>query len=258
MFLVCFLPCWGSTSSAQLVKFPSSQITVREAFSSIEEQSGYTIAYNENLLNVDRKVKLKEECTVDEAMSDILSGTGTHHAYQGKLILVEKNIQKNVERFSGIVKDESGPVPGAVLMNASNKETSVTDNQGRFSIKAHAGDVINVSMLGFDDYSFVVGAQTEGLVISLNVSSTLLDESVVVGYGTQKKVNLTGAISTVSSEKLSGRTATSLTHMLMGTVPGLNITMSSGRPGNSASINIRGINSFKGLCIATHKPFYVQ
>lgn len=246
MFLVCFLPCWGATSSAQLVKFPSSQITVREAFSSIEEQSGYAIAYNENLLNVDRKVKLKEECTVDEAMSDILSGTGTHHAYQGKLILVEKNIQKNVERFSGIVKDESGPVPGAVLMNASNKETSVTDNQGRFSIKAHAGDVINVSMLGFDDYSFVVGAQTEGLVISLNVSSTLLDESVVVGYGTQKKVNLTGAISTVSSEKLSGRTATSLTHMLMGTVPGLNITMSSGRPGNSASINIRGINSFNG------------
>lgn len=244
--LFCYLPIWGESNSSQIVRFPSSTITVKEAFSRIENQSGFTIAYNENLLNVDRKVKLKEECTVEEAMIAILSGTGTHHAYQGNLILVEKNIQENVDICSGIVKDESGPVPGAVLINASNSETSVTDDQGRFSIKAKAGDVIKVSMLGFDDYSFVVGAQTEGLVINLKIASTLLDESVVVGYGTQKKVNLTGAISTVSSEKLSGRTATSLAHMLMGTVPGLNITMSSGRPGNSANINIRGVNSFNG------------
>ena len=82
--------------------------------------------------------------------------------------------------------------------------------------------------------------------MTIDEDSLSIDETVVVGYGVQKKVNLTGAISTVSSENLENRTAPTLTHMLQGSVPGLNVTTSSGRPGNSASINIRGINSING------------
>ena len=73
-----------------------------------------------------------------------------------------------------------------------------------------------------------------------------LEGTVVVGYGVQKKINLTGAISSVTSETLENRVAPTLTHMLQGSVPGLNVTTSSGRPGNTASINIRGINSING------------
>lgn len=73
-----------------------------------------------------------------------------------------------------------------------------------------------------------------------------MDEAVVVGYGTQKKVNLTGAISTVEASELANRATSTLGHMLQGSVPGLNVTMSSGRPGNSPSVNIRGMNSING------------
>ena len=73
-----------------------------------------------------------------------------------------------------------------------------------------------------------------------------MDEAVVVGYGTQKKVNLTGAISTVEASDLANRATSTLGHMLQGSVPGLNVTMSSGRPGNSPAVNIRGMNSING------------
>ena len=82
--------------------------------------------------------------------------------------------------------------------------------------------------------------------IYLSEDAVALSETVVVGYGTQKKVNLTGAIATVSSKSLESRSATTLTHMLQGSVPGLNVTTSSGRPGNAASVNIRGVNSING------------
>ena len=94
--------------------------------------------------------------------------------------------------------------------------------------------------------SFSLPEKQDVLKAFLSEDALLMDEAVVVGYGTQKKVNLTGAISTVEASELANRATSTLGHMLQGSVPGLNVTMSSGRPGNSPSVNIRGMNSING------------
>ena len=121
----------------------------------------------------------------------------------------------------------------------------ISDIDGKFSIKVQPNAKLKISYVGMVTKTVVVAGKTF-LPVTLTEDSKTLDEVVVVGYGTQKRVNLTGAISTVSSKDLIDRPATSATHMLQGKVPGLNITTSSGTPGNSASINIRGTNSING------------
>lgn len=100
--------------------------------------------------------------------------------------------------------------------------------------------------MGYITKTFNIPEKQDFLKAFLSEDALLMDEAVVVGYGTQKKVNLTGAVSTVESSELVNRASSTLAHMLQGNVPGLNVTMSSGRPGNSASINIRGVNSING------------
>jgi hypothetical protein len=184
--LVMMVPCWAVSSQSQ-VSFPSSRMTIREAFSSIEKQSGYTVAYDEAVLDVEQIAHVKKQCTVDEAMTEILEGTGTHHAYQGKIILVVENKQDVGDLYSGVVRDENGPVPGAVIVNKSNNETALTDDSGRFSIHGNSGDVLVVNMLGYKDAQITLSSQTSNLVIDMEVDKTALDEVVVVGYGVQKK-----------------------------------------------------------------------
>ena len=150
---------------------------------------------------------------------------------------------------TGVVLDsQSNPLEGVAIMQKGTTNGVMTDAGGRFSIMLPGdGAEISAMCLGYATKNvFVAASHTGDLTIFLAEDAVSLEETVVVGYGTQKKVNLTGAISTVSSEKLESRSASTLTHMLQGSVPGLNITTSSGRPGNSASINIRGVNSING------------
>jgi TonB-dependent SusC/RagA subfamily outer membrane receptor len=102
---------------------------------------------------------------------------------------------------------------------------------------------LDVSCLGYTTKVVTVTASQSTVKIVLAEDNMMLEETVVVGYGTQKKVNLTGAISTVESKELENRTSHSLTNMLQGSVPGLNISTSAGNPGATGSINIRGVTS---------------
>ncbi|MDY6384133.1 MAG: TonB-dependent receptor plug domain-containing protein, partial [Bacteroidales bacterium] len=240
--LVMTAPCWAVSSQSQ-VSFSSSRMTIREAFSNIEKQSGYTIAYNEAMLNVGQMVNVKSQCTVDEAMTEILAGTGTHHAYQGKIILVVENKQDGNSVYSGIIRDENGPVPGAVIVNKTNNETALSDDQGKFSIRGRSGDVLVVNMLGYKDSQFTLSSQTSNLTIGMEIDKTTLDEVVVVGYGVQKKVNMTGSVSSVNFQSLEtqSRPITDASQALSSATPGLQVMQGSGAPNSeSFSYNIRG------------------
>ena len=151
--------------------------------------------------------------------------------------------------LSGTVLDsQQQPIIGAaVILTGGGNVGSVTDIDGFFQLSVPSGDVIlDVSCLGYTSKVITVPSSQSSIKIILAEDNMLLEETVVVGYGTQKRVNLTGAIATVSAKNLENRTSPSLTHMLQGSVPGLNVTTTSGRPGNSASINIRGVNSING------------
>ena len=148
--------------------------------------------------------------------------------------------------LSGKVVDAAGNgLVGVAVLQQGTSNGVMTGADGSFSITLPAkAAVLEVSSLGYTTAYIDVSAKQETVDnIVLEEDNMLLQETVVVGYGTQKKVNLTGAITTVASEELENRTAHSLTNMLQGSVPGLNISTSQGQPGASGSLNIRGITS---------------
>ena len=146
---------------------------------------------------------------------------------------------------TGKVLDSQGvPIPGvAVILDGTTTGTMTLDD-GSFSLKVPAGDqVLTFSTLGYAERKVTVPGTQNSVEVVLEEDNMLLQETVVVGYGTQKKVNLTGAVTAVDSKALENRTAHSLSTMLQGSVPGLNITTSSGNPGSTGSLNIRGVTS---------------
>ena len=149
---------------------------------------------------------------------------------------------------SGTVLDaQQQPVIGASVVIAGTRQGTVTDPDGTFSMKIPAGNVtLEVACLGYTTVQTTVPEGTSKIVVTLEEDNMLLEETVVVGYGTQKKVNLTGAITSVDSKSLENRTAHNVSTMLQGSVPGLNISTSSGNPGSTGSINVRGYTSING------------
>ena len=156
------------------------------------------------------------------------------------------NAQNRV--VTGVVQDTGGaPVVGAVVMVPGTNNAAVTGADGAFSIRVDDRQVaFEVSCLGYVTTQVNVPASQSRVNVVLQEDNMMLEETVVVGYGVQKKVNLTGAVTAVESSQLENRTAHNLSTMLQGSVPGLNITTSSGNPGSTGSLNIRGYTSING------------
>lgn len=139
--------------------------------------------------------------------------------------------------------DETGePVIGAGVVVKGSTRGTITDIDGNYSISVSQGEILVFSSIGYVDQEITVGTAVKVDVV-LKSDQELLDEVVVVGYGVQKKVNLTGSVSVVNSEDLVGRSSSNTSNLLVGVVPNMNVTNDNGRPGDGSSINIRGVNS---------------
>ena len=147
--------------------------------------------------------------------------------------------------ISGKVFDTNEePLIGVTVTIENTTIGAITDIDGAFTLQVPEGKVVlNVSYVGFVPQKVTVASGQSNVTVRLSEDAVLLNEVVVVGYGKQKKVNLTGAVASVGGEELENRVTKSLGSMLQGTVAGLNVTTSSGVPGSSASINVRGITS---------------
>ncbi|WP_346237339.1 TonB-dependent receptor [Niabella insulamsoli] len=156
------------------------------------------------------------------------------------------NAQNELKKIRGAVRDDQSlPVAGATVFNMVRNLSALSTNQGGFEIDAAKGDSVLITMIGYNDLTFVV---TDEIVYDLRMSkkNEAMDEVVVVGYGTQRKVNLTGAVAQVSGEVLEDRPVANITQALQGAVPNVNITFGDGRPGTEGRINIRGNTSING------------
>jgi TonB-linked SusC/RagA family outer membrane protein len=164
--------------------------------------------------------------------------------------------QKGNTRISGFVVDERTrePIVGATVSLVKEKNGVIADVNGNFTLSAKSlPTTIIVSYLGYKTEEVDVYEYTEPLTILLRENHNLLNEVVVVGYGTQKRKELTGSISSVSKQTLEQPTAISFNNLLGGAVAGLNVTENSGQPGSTFSIRIRGANSIN----AGNEPLYV-
>lgn len=230
--------------------------TVRKVIELIEQQTDYLFVYNKREVNLDRNVSIDySDATVKDVLTALFASTDTGWKIEGNNILLmhvdrqaaqgSASAQKQ-NTVTGVVKDAAGqPVAGASVLIAKTGRGVVTDADGRFAIAASQGDELTFSFLGYVSKTITVGTQNN-IAVTLEENQNVLDEVVVVGFGVQKKSNLTGAVSQVQMDKVLGdRPVTSLGSALQGAIPGF--TTSSGViPGSGNSFNIRGLESING------------
>ncbi len=175
-----------------------------------------------------------------------------------KNITIHKNLSNTEEvvaqqTVSGTVKDANGlGIPGVTVTVKGTTKVTSTDNAGNFSIQAKTGDILVINFIGYTTKEVTVNTASLGN-ITLNESSETLGELVVVGYSVQKRESLTGALSTISGEKLKNVTSPNVQNLLAGKAPGLFVAPGSGRPGSAGSVIIRGQATLSG----TTNPLWV-
>lgn len=149
------------------------------------------------------------------------------------------------QSITGVVTDEQGPLPGATIVVKGTSNGVTTDFDGNFSIKASEGDVLVVSFVGFQNQEITLSSNQDVVNVALSPDNEL-DEVIITGYGSQKKVNLTGAVAAVSGEVLDDRPIVNVGEGLQGVIPNLNIEIRNGDPTTSPDFNIRGFESING------------
>ncbi|WP_279178995.1 SusC/RagA family TonB-linked outer membrane protein [Parabacteroides johnsonii] len=151
--------------------------------------------------------------------------------------------QQGTYHLTGTIVDEYGePVIGANIVEKGTTNGTVTDIDGKFSLEVAPDAVLTISFIGYIPKEITLKGEKELKVVLMEDTQTL-DEVVVVGYGTQKKVNLTGAVEQVTSEVFDNRSVPNVTQALQGSIPNLNIQLTDGKPTRSASYNVRGTTS---------------
>lgn len=246
-----------SYSQSARISIEMNNATVEEVLNEIEAKSEFYFLYNNKLINVDRRVSVDVDAeNIESVLQNLFKGTDVVYRIADKqIVLSRKDLAQNTaidgiqqsKVVTGTVVDPTGmPVIGANIMVKGTTNGTITDMDGNFSLEADKDAILVVSYIGFANQEIKVGNQSK-LSIALKEDAEALDELVVVGYGTQKKVNLTGAVTAVSGEDMAKRPVTNTTTMLQGQVPGLRIVQGTGQPGaESVSVKIRGVGTFSG------------
>lgn len=229
--------------------------TVQDVLDEIEKKSDFSFFYNNKQINTSRLVSVNTgNKDVFKILDELFEGTDVgYKLLDNTIILSSKGAtetngasQQQNRKISGTVTDGAGlPIPGVSIMIKGTTNGTQTDVDGKYTITVPIGTVMQYSFLGFSSKNVSVGNQTT-IDVTLDEEVDVMDEIVVVGYGTQRKVNLSGAVSTVSPQAVKNRPVTSVGQMLQGTVANMNIEVSSGSANSSPTYNIRGYTSLTG------------
>lgn len=245
--------CLNLSAYSQTVTLNVNNVTVKEAMEQLKKTSGYAFVFSSNDVNTKSRVSISvKNASLDEVINQILKGqSGLAYDIQGNNIVVKKQSSQQVKdgvkkTVKGKVVDAKGePVIGATVMEKGTPNGTITDFDGNFSLVMTTDAPLEISYIGFTSQQ--LKPQVGKLMsVTLKENTETLDEVVVVGYGTQKKVNLTGAVGQVDSKVMESRPITSTGSALQGAIPNLQVTMNSGQPGSSASLNVRGTTSING------------
>lgn len=226
------------------------QVTLKQVLKDIEQKTEYTFLYNDAEINVNRKVTVKVK---NEPLSAVLSQILPDNPWvvKGKRIVLmpkQENKKENGKKVtvSGTVTDEKGEALIGVNVTVPGTSTGmITDIDGKYAIIAAPGQSIQFSYIGYNTETVKIGTRPV-INMVLQEDTEVLEEVIVVGYGTQKKVNLTGAVGMATAKDLQNKAITNALEGLQGLIPNLNITYSGGSPGSTPDVNIRGYESING------------
>ena len=236
-----------SYSQSARVSLDLKNVSVKDVLKAIEDQSEFYFIYNNELIDVNRKLSVQvSEQSVGNVLEEVFQGQNIEvTVIDRKIVLAPAEILGSAQQQSGVsgnVTDNTGfPLPGVTVVVKGTTTGTVTGPDGNYQLRDLSDNAVLVfSFVGMRTQEIAVNGQTV-INVTLSDDTQLVEDVVVIGYGVQKKVNLTGSISTVGGEDLSRRPVANATQSLQGLVPGLLVTNSqSGRPGSDASLTLRG------------------
>lgn len=239
------------TISAQNVSFSTNKVTLKSAFEKIEKASKYKIAYNSSQLNANRSVTLsKKSDDVFGMLTQLLKGTNCTYELEGNYIII-KPLQKaqtsgKKVKVRGVIKDETGePIIGATVRVKGQSEGTVSDFDGNFTLDVTDANTLQISYIGYQTQEFAVGKQHHFSIV-LEEDKKILNEVVVIGYGTQKKGDITSSVGSVKSEDFTAGAINDAGQLIQGKIAGLSVTNPSGNPVGGTEISLRGNTTILG------------
>jgi len=245
--------CW-----AQSIQLKLNNVTVKKAMTELKQKSGYSFVYETSDIDTNKKVNVDAENAKD-AIAQILQGQNVTYEIQGKNVVVQRKNANNSKAnqgkkrtVKGTVKDNNGePVIGATIMESGTKNGTVTDADGNFVIEIAPDSKLDITSIGYKSQTIKPSA-TGTTTVSLSEDSNLLDDVVVVGYGTQRKKLITGSTVHVTADDIAAVNAVDAFGALQSQASGMNIVMNSGQPGEGYKVTIRGMGT-----AGSNTPLYV-
>ena len=230
----------------------------QKAMTELKQKSGYSFVYETSDLDTNKKVNVDAENAKD-AIAQILQGQNVTYEIQGKNVVVQRKNANNTKAnqgkkrtVKGTVKDNNGePVIGATIMESGTKNGTVTDADGNFVIEIASDSKLDITSIGYKSQT-VKPSATGTTSVSLSEDSNLLDDVVVVGYGTQRKKLITGSTVHVTADDIAAVNAVDAFGALQSQASGMNIVMNSGQPGEGYKVTIRGMGT-----AGSNTPLYV-
>lgn len=255
LLLLCITCSLSAHSYAQNHKITISKenCSILDILKEIEANSEFTFFFNDNQVNAHQKTSVKvKDATLEDALKQILQNTGYEYRIIDRQVLIKTTAkdkaevfgqQQNKRTITGTVVDETGePVIGASIVEKGTTNGNTTDIDGKFVLQVSSDAVLQITYIGYIPQEVPTGNKTSFSIILIE-DTKILDEVVVVGYGTVKKKDLTGSVGTVDGEMIANRRSTQLSTALQGAVPGVMVTRDNSSPGAQASIRIRGITT---------------
>lgn len=235
----------GSYAQNAKINLSLSNVTLSEVVKTIEAKTQFVFFLNNSKIDLNKRVSLNvKNAGIQETLNQFLS-PDSYKIENNKIILLDDDVQQQDEKISGKIVDDAGiPIPGANVVVKGTTNGTMTDIDGNFTLNAPKGAILQISYIGFISREIKV-SDKKTYSIQLVEDAQTLNEVVVVGYGSQKKVNVIGSIATVDSKKLENRATSSVVSALTGQMSGVTITQPGGRPGeNTGTIRVRGVGSF--------------
>lgn len=260
LLMVCVFCSYAGNAHSQNAKVSirMNNVKLDKILNEIENQTDYLFIYNNQVdINKITSVKVKNEA-VAQVLDKILSGTGINYELEGTHIILtteaikDLHAQQQAKTVTGTVTDVSGePIIGANIRIKGTTTGTITDIDGNFSIEAEPQSVIEVSYIGYLTQETVINNQ-KSIRFLLKEDTKTLDEVVVIGYGVQKKADLTGSVANINTEKLNTQSNANIGQALQGKIAGVDIISQGGAPGSGTRIMVRGIGTLNNA-----SPLYI-
>lgn len=243
----------NSEAQNAVVELRSNDLSIEDLFKEIEQQTDYLIVYSTSEINSNFNVTLsKKKAKVAEILDEVLGTRNLKYELSDNYIVLSKitqieDTQQVKKSILGSIKDEEGnPIIGANVVEKGTTNGTITNIDGQFSLNVFDNAILVVSYVGYKEQQVKIGNRSN-LEIVLQEDAEKLDEVVVVGYGTQKKSDLTGSIASIKASEIKNLPVNSVEEALQGKVAGVMVNKSNGSAGAGSDIVIRGIGSINGL-----------